>query len=158
MHGLNRFRSLVMSFRIVRFLLILLALLASGAHARLPVVELSAGMYRIEAELAHTSEARQTGLMHRESMPEQRGMVFVFTFDAQHCMWMRNTLIPLSVAFLDADGTILNVADMEPLDETSHCAVAPARFALEMNQGWFDTRGIEAGDVIGGVEALPAGR
>ena len=135
-----------------------IALEAGAAHARLPLVELTAGMYRIEAELAHTAEARQTGLMHRESLAEQRGMVFVFTYQARHCMWMRDTLIPLSVAFLDEAGTILNIADMAPHDETSHCAAAPALYALEMNRGWFAQRGLEAGDRIGGIQALPAPR
>ena len=121
----------------------------------LPVVELSAGMHRIEAELAHTPSSRQIGLMNRQSMPPQRGMVFVFRQEAQHCMWMKNTLIPLSVAFLDAQGKILNIADMTPHSEESHCAAGPARFALEMNQGWFSTRGIAPGDAIRGIDRLP---
>lgn len=133
-----------------------LSAFAGAALAQMPVVELSAGMYRIEAEVAHTGETRQIGLMHRIAMAEQRGMVFVFTQDAQHCMWMRNTLIPLSVAFLDEEGRILNIEDMTPQTEDSHCAVAPARFALEMNQGWFATRGIAPGMRIRGIERLPA--
>ncbi|MFN3985949.1 MAG: DUF192 domain-containing protein [Rhodocyclaceae bacterium] len=129
-----------------------------SALAQMPVVELFAGMYRIEAELAHTPQNRQTGLMHRQSMAVNKGMVFVFTETARHCMWMKNTLIPLSVAFLDEEGEVINIADMTPLDETSHCAAAPARFALEMNQGWFAERGIAEGDRIRGVGALPAPR
>ncbi len=130
----------------------------SAARAELPLVELGAGMHRIEAELAHTDQARQIGLMNRKAMPQQRGMVFVFTQEARHCMWMKNTLIPLSVAFMDREGRILNIADMKPQTEDSHCAAAPARFALEMNAGWFVSRGIGAGTVIRGVERLPAGR
>ncbi|NMF90540.1 DUF192 domain-containing protein [Aromatoleum petrolei] len=130
----------------------------SAARAELPMVELGAGMHRIEAELAHTDQARQIGLMNRRAMPQQRGMVFVFTQEARHCMWMKNTLIPLSVAFMDRDGRILNIADMQPQSEVSHCAAAPARFALEMNAGWFAARGIGAGAVIRGVDRLPAGR
>lgn len=136
---------------------LILGLFAPGVFAQFPVVELSAGMYRIEAELAHTPEARRTGLMHRRSMPDNRGMIFVFTQDARHCMWMRNTFIPLSVAFVDAEGKILNIEDMTPQTEISHCAAAPARYALEMNKGWFAARGLGAGMQIRGVETLPAG-
>lgn len=142
---------------ILRRCLLLLSFLlfASGACAQqMPLVQLTAGMYRITAEMANTPQTRQTGLMHREAMPENRGMVFVFEFDATHCMWMRNTLIPLSVAFLDAEGTILNIEDMTPQTETNHCAAKPARYALEMNRGWFAQRGIGAGDRIGGVARL----
>ncbi len=131
---------------------------AARAFAQLPVFELAAGMYRIEAELAHTPQARQTGLMHRRSMPTQRGMIFVFTQDAQHCMWMRNTYLPLSVAFVDPEGRILNIEDMKPLTEDSHCAAGPARYALEMNQGWFAERGIGPGQMLRGLERLPPPR
>lgn len=131
--------------------------LAPLAHAQLPLAELAVGMYRIEAELAHTPEARQVGLMNRNTMPEQRGMVFVFTSEARHCMWMKNTLIPLSVAFIDAQGRILNIEQMQPHTENSHCAAADARYALEMNLGWFAARGIAAGQKVLGVGRLPAG-
>ncbi|HRQ58900.1 MAG TPA: DUF192 domain-containing protein [Azoarcus taiwanensis] len=146
---------------IVRAVMLGVGLLVSAALAaqvQLPVAELSVGMHRIEAEVAHTDQTRRIGLMNRQSMPEQRGMVFVFTHDARHCMWMRNTLIPLSVAFLDNEGRILNIEDMEPLTEDSHCAAGPARFALEMNKGWFERRGIGDGIRIRGIESLPQGR
>ena len=142
----------------VMFGVALLTGAAVTAQQQLPIVELSVGMHRIEAEVAHTDQARRTGLMNRESMPEQRGMIFVFTQNARHCMWMRNTLIPLSVAFLNDEGRILNIENMEPLTEDSHCAAGPARFALEMNQGWFEKRGIGDGARIRGMEGLPAGR
>lgn len=125
--------------------------------ADLALVELGAGMFRIEAELAATPQARQVGLMNRREMPAQRGMVFVFTEDARHCMWMRNTLIPLSVAFLDREGRILNIEDMQPRTEDNHCAARPARYALEMNLGWFAAKGIKAGDSLRGFDKLPAG-
>lgn len=128
------------------------------ALAQMPVVELGIGMFRIEAEVAHTDANRQLGLMNRKAMPVNRGMVFVFTQHAQHCMWMKNTFIPLSVAFVDGRGRILNIEDMQPRTEDSHCAVAPAKFALEMNQGWFRERGFKPGDVIRGIERLPAPR
>lgn len=123
---------------------------------QLPLVDLSAGMHRIHAELAHTPQSRQIGLMHRESMSENRGMVFVFSEATRHCMWMRNTLMPLSVAFMDGEGRILNIEDMAPLTEESHCSAGPARFALEMNQGWFEKRGIVPGHFIRGLDRLPA--
>jgi uncharacterized membrane protein (UPF0127 family) len=96
--------------------------------------------------------------MHRQAMPVHRGMVFVFTQDARHCMWMKNTLIPLSVAFMDREGRILNIEDMQPQTEDSHCAAAPARFALEMNKGWFAERGISLGARIRGIDRLPPPR
>jgi hypothetical protein len=94
--------------------------------------------------------------MRRKAMGQGAGMVFLFDESARHCMWMKNTLLPLSVAFIDERGQIVNIADMQPLDETSHCASRPARFALEMNQGWFKKRGIAAGMVIQGLERFSA--
>lgn len=137
--------------------LFLTSLADTRAAPSMPVAELGAGMYRIEAEVAATPDSRQLGLMNRESMAPQHGMVFVFTEDARHCMWMRNTLIPLSVAFLDRRGRILNIEDMQPRTENNHCAAAPARFALEMNLGWFAAKGIKAGDTLRGFDRLPAG-
>lgn len=132
---------------------------AAGAAAQegtqMAVAELGAGMYRIEAEIANTFQTRQIGLMNRSVMALHRGMVFVFPAEATHCMWMKNTFLPLSVAFVDAKGRIINIEDMEPLSEDSHCARAPARFALEMNRGWFAERGIRAGEVLRGFERLP---
>lgn len=135
-----------------------LVVVAGTARAELPSVELGAGMFRIEAELAATPAARQVGLMNREAMAPQHGMVFVFTEAARHCMWMRNTLIPLSVAFVDQTGRILNIEDMQPRTETNHCAAAPAVFALEMNLGWFAEKGIKPGDRLRGFDRLPSGR
>ncbi|WP_347250683.1 DUF192 domain-containing protein [Zoogloea sp.] len=120
----------------------------------MPRTELSAGMYRIEAEVAATQDSRMTGLMQRRSMPPNQGMLFVFTQPQRHCMWMKNTLLPLSVAFLDDEGRILNVEDMQPQTEDNHCAARPARFALEMNLGWFQQRGIKPGLKVGGVDRL----
>lgn len=122
------------------------------------MLELSAGVHRIEAEVASTFAQRAEGLMHRRQMAAGRGMLFVFPQRAQHCMWMRNTLIPLSVAFLDDDGSIINIAEMQPETEVNHCAAKPARFALEMNAGWFARRNISAGQKIGGTERAPAPR
>lgn len=134
----------------------LLALSALSACADMPTLELGVGMYRIKAEVAHTNAARMTGLMHRTEMPSDSGMLFVFTRAAKHCMWMRNTLIPLSVAFIDDKGHIINIADMQPQTETSHCAERPARYALETNIGWFAARKLQAGTRIAGIERAPA--
>jgi uncharacterized membrane protein (UPF0127 family) len=118
----------------------------------LPKTKLSAGIHVIQAEVANTTATRSQGLMQRKAMAEGAGMLFVFEQSAAHCMWMKDTLIPLSVAFIDESGQIVNVADMQPLDETTHCALRPARYALEMNQGWFKKRGIVAGTAILGLE------
>ncbi|MSQ63029.1 MAG: DUF192 domain-containing protein [Betaproteobacteria bacterium] len=111
-------------------------------------------MHLIRAELADSMGTRMEGLMHRKSMPQGSGMVFVFDETATHCMWMKNTLIPLSVAFIDEAGAIINIADMQPHSERSHCATRPARYALEMNKGWFAQRGIKPGAKFGGLEKL----
>ncbi len=135
-------------------LLIALALMSRPALAqadlpvpqpRLPVVELTAGLHLIRAELAEEPGTRARGLMMREKLGNNEGMLFVFPEKAGHCFWMRNTLIALSIAFLDEDGTIVNIADMNPRSEQSHCPARPIRFALEMERGWFATRGLTAG-------------
>ena len=135
-------------------------LAAAGAALAQPmaVVELNAGMHRIRAEVAADYATRMRGLMHRETVPANAGMLFLFDEPAAHCMWMKNTLIPLSVAFLDEHGIILNIADMQPQTEQSHCAAAPARLALEMTRGWFSQRGIKPGARLGGLEPLQRAR
>jgi uncharacterized membrane protein (UPF0127 family) len=127
----------------------------SASAQALPVMELSAGFHRIEAEVAANNPDRMQGLMERKTMPVHRGMLFVFSQEAQHCMWMKNTFLPLAVAFIDASGRILNIEEMKPQTENNHCAAKPARYALEMNAGWFAQRGIKRGDVIGGIERAP---
>jgi uncharacterized membrane protein (UPF0127 family) len=116
----------------------------------LPAIRIGAGMYNIRAEVAARPEQRQIGLMHRKQMPTNDGMLFVFESAEMHCFWMRNTLIPLSIAFLAEDGSIVNIADMKPMDETSHCPAKAVRFALEMNVGWFERRGLKAGSKLSG--------
>lgn len=125
---------------------------AASAQQRLKVVELRAGMYRIEAEVAATEKQREIGLMHRQSMPAHAGMLFVFEQPQEYCFWMKNTLIPLSIAFLDDAGKIVNIADMQPRSEQTHCAQQPVRYALEMNQGWFKSKGIKPGASIQGIK------
>ena len=133
----------------------LLGSAAAWAQNAMPLMELTAGIYRIEAEVAATDQHRQIGLMQRKAMPVQRGMLFVFTQNNTHCMWMRNTLIPLSVAFIDSDGYIINIEDMQPQTEDNHCARKPARYALEMNIGWFAQRGLKPGAKLSGIDKAP---
>ena len=132
----------------------LLALVLASAPAlaqQLPVLQLNAGMHLIRAEVAADFASRAQGLMYRSSMPSNAGMLFIFDEAATHCMWMKNTLLPLSVAFLDEKGTVINIEDMKPQTDDSHCARRPARYALEMNGGWFAARGIKPGSRIGGI-------
>jgi uncharacterized membrane protein (UPF0127 family) len=118
----------------------------------LPVKQLSAGMHVIRAEVASNYETRARGLMYRKELAPNAGMLFVFVEPGIHCFWMRNTLIPLSIAFMSDDGTITNIADMTPMTENTHCSSVPVRLALEMEQGWFAKRGITAGKKIGGLQ------
>lgn len=127
---------------------------AQGPQPALPTIKLSAGIHLITAEVAASDPSRMRGLMFRESLAPNHGMLFVFDHKAIHCMWMRNTLIPLSVAFVDDDGAIVNIEDMAPRTETSHCARRPVRFALEMEKGWFAKRGIGSGARLGGLPGL----
>lgn len=143
---------------ILSALSLIFAMPGLAQQPQLPILELFAGMHRIEAEVAATPASRQTGMMLRTFMAPQRGMLFVFPEVAEHCMWMRNTLVPLSVAFLDEKGMIINVEDMKPRTEENHCALKPARYALEMNLGWFKSRGLGAGFSIGGIEKAPSAR
>lgn len=111
--------------------------------------------HALRAELARSEEEKRTGLMFRRQLGENTGMVFVYEREERWAMWMKNTYVPLSVAFIDRDGRILNIEDMEPLTLDSHQAAGPAKYALEMNRGWFATRGIRAGDRVKGLEKLP---
>jgi uncharacterized membrane protein (UPF0127 family) len=117
----------------------------------LPRVKLSAGMHLIDAQVAASDATRATGLMHRRDMPQTEGMLFVFEQPTVQCFWMKNTLLPLTAAFVDDDGTIVNLADMKPQTTDSHCSAKPVRYVLEMNQGWFGKKGIKAGFKLGGT-------
>ena len=118
---------------------------------RLETITLNAGMHNIRAEVALTPEQRATGLMYRREMAAHEGMLFVFEQAAPQCFWMKNTLLPLSIAFLADDGTVVNIADMKPQALDSHCSAKPVRYALEMNQGWFAKRGIQTGAKLNGA-------
>ena len=112
---------------------------------RLPTITLGAGMHLIQAEVAATLPQQMTGMMFRRQMGSNEGMLFVYDEPAPRCFWMRNTYVPLTIAFVADDGRIVNLADMQPLNDASHCSAEPVRFALEMNQGWFAKRGIQPG-------------
>ncbi|HRH90170.1 MAG TPA: DUF192 domain-containing protein [Rubrivivax sp.] len=127
------------------------ALAQEAAQPRLDSVALQAGMYNIRAEVARTPLQTQTGLMFRREMAVHEGMLFVFDGLQRRCFWMKNTLLPLSIAFVADDGSIVNIADMQPQSEQSHCSAQPVRFALEMNQGWFAKRGIQPGFKLKGA-------
>ena len=130
-------------------------LCAVGAAAQepqmdLPRVKLSAGMHQIDSQVAMTPEQRSTGLMYRKEMPQHEGMLFVFEQPSMQCFWMKNTLLPLTAAFVADDGTIVNLADMKPQTTDSHCSAKPVRYVLEMNQGWFAKKNIKAGFKLAG--------
>ena len=114
-------------------------------------VKLNAGMYAIDAQLAVTPQQRQIGLMQRKDMPQHEGMLFVFEQATEQCFWMKNTLLPLTAAFVADDGTIVNTADMKPETTDSHCSAKPVRYVLEMNKGWFAKKGIKPGSKLSGT-------
>ena len=124
---------------------------AQGVPQDLPAITLQAGMHNVSAAVAQTPDQRQTGLMYRREMPQLEGMLFIFEQPTQQCFWMKNTLLPLSIAFLADDGSVVNIADMKPQSLDSHCSSRPVRFVLEMNQGWFAKRGIQPGFKITGA-------
>ena len=122
-----------------------LAWAQGSPQLQLPRIQLQAGMHQIQAQVAATPDQRSVGLMHRAEMPQAEGMLFAFEQATQQCFWMKNTLLPLTAAFITDDGTIVNLADMKPQTTDAHCSEQPVRWVLEMNQGWFAKRGIKAG-------------
>jgi len=130
---------------------LLLAGTQSATAQMLPVKRLTAGMHVITAEIAANDAARTKGLMFRESLEPNHGMLFVFERANVQCFWMKNTKIPLSIAFIKADGIITNIANMAPMTENSHCSTEPVLYTLEMEEGWFAKHGVSAGKSIGGL-------
>ena len=128
----------------------------AGVHAQetpqtqLQRITLSAGIHQIDTQVALTPEQHAIGLMYRKDMPQHEGMLFVFQNPTKQCFWMKNTLLPLTAAFVADDGTIVNLEDMKPQTTESHCSVKPVRFVLEMNQGWFAKKGLKAGARLAG--------
>lgn len=127
------------------------SLALAQVNTGLPTIELKAGIYRIQAELADTPKAREVGLMNRTSMPTNSGMLFVFEQKAGHCFWMNNTKIPLSIAFIADDGKIVNIEEMQAETTNNHCPKAAVRYALEMNKQWFSERVIVPGTIVTGL-------
>ena len=144
------------------FLLVAFAALISGfggaeslVESRLPTSALTIGEHRLVAEVASTAEDRAKGLMHRFSLRPDHGMLFVFPKPEPLGFWMKNTYVPLSIAFIDSQGRILNIEDMAPQTETTHWSRGPAQFALEMRKGWFRERGIGPGNSVLGLPRKP---
>ena len=122
-----------------------------SAQTNLQRIVLSAGIHQIDTQLALTPEQHATGLMYRKEMPQSEGMLFVFDTPVRQCFWMKNTLLPLTAAFVADDGTIVNLEDMKPQTTESHCSLKPVRYVLEMNQGWFAKKGLKAGAKLSGA-------
>jgi len=145
-----------MNHLISRFLALCLLSFSLTGHAQdgpqmdLPRIKITAGMFLIDTQVAASPEQRSTGLMFRQQMPQSEGMLFIFDHPSEQCFWMKNTLLPLTAAFVADDGTIVNLADMKPQTTESHCSAKPVRFVLEMNQGWFTKKGIKAGFKLSG--------
>lgn len=142
--------------RISVFLMIGISCVAHAEISALPGIPLTIANHELRAEVAYTQQARARGLMFRPVLPENTGMLFIFPKSAYYSMWMRNTMIPLSVAFIDEKGIILNIADMEPYTLTAHYSAGPAKYALEVNRGWFAHKKIQAGEYVSGLEHAPA--
>ncbi|MDQ0590913.1 uncharacterized membrane protein (UPF0127 family) [Variovorax paradoxus] len=141
--------------RFAALLLLAISLMGSAQAQQQPQTDLqrtklSVGLYRIDAQVAQTPRQREIGLMFRKEMPQAEGMIFVFEQPATQCFWMRNTLLPLTAAFVADDGRIVNLVDMQPMTENSHCSEEPVRFVLEMNLGWFAKKNIKKGAKLGG--------
>jgi uncharacterized membrane protein (UPF0127 family) len=145
----------------IRVLVVLaLAWLATTTNAQQPMPEVALAMngHKLTAEVAYTDPQRMEGLMYRRILPEDRGMLFMFPETARHAMWMKNTFIPLSVAFIDGQGVIINIENMKPQTEDTHPAAKPAKYALEVNLGWFDRHGVKPGSKIEGIDQAPPAR
>jgi uncharacterized membrane protein (UPF0127 family) len=122
---------------------------AQASELRTVTIHTSSGKeVRVRAEIADDVFERARGLMYRTALAEDRGMLFVFEGERTHSFWMKNTLIPLSIAFIDSGGRIVDIQDMKPLDDEppSYVSAEPARYALEVNRGFFEERGVKVGD------------
>jgi uncharacterized protein len=151
----HRLRIFALAFTTLAIVAALRTAAAAGIAAT--PIPLKVDGHSITAEVAATLETRARGLMFRTKLGKNAGMLFVFDQLGYHGMWMKNTLIPLSVAFIDEHGKILNIAEMEPHSEITHSATGPARYALEMNAGWFSARKIAPGSAVKGIDKAPKG-
>jgi len=140
---------------ILFFCIVAFAAIASSANAQLNIglrtIQMKVGIYSIQAEVADNPDLREVGLMNRTSLPTNSGMLFIFEQKAGNCFWMKNTKLPLSIAFIADDGKIVNIEEMQADTTNNHCPKAPIRYALEMNKGWFSERVIVPGNVIQGL-------
>ena len=125
---------------------------AAQVNKDLPVVDLTIKTAKFKAEVAADNNSRTIGLMNRFSLKPDQGMIFVFAQSEPLAFWMRNTFVPLSIAYIDSKGVIVNIIDMKPQDESTHPSAGPAMFALEMKQGWFKQHGVVAGDKVNGLD------
>ena len=144
---LSAIRSALASIALVAFASVSIA---QDGPQKLAMIRLSAGMHVLNVEVARSPQEHSIGLMFRKSMPTNDGMLFIFELAGQQCFWMKNTLLPLSVAFIADDGSIANIEDMKPQTLDSHCSTKQVRYVLEMNDGWFAKRGIKAGTKVQG--------
>ena len=137
------------------FCIVAFAAIASSANAQLNIglrtIQMKVGIYPIQAEVADSPDLREVGLMNRTSLPTNSGMLFIFEQKAGNCFWMKNTKLPLSIAFIADDGKIVNIEEMQADTTNNHCPKAPIRYALEMNKGWFSERVIVPGNTIQGL-------
>jgi uncharacterized protein len=129
--------------------------LAQDGPQKLPSIKLSAGMHLLQVEVAQTPQEHSVGLMFRKSMSTNDGMLFIFERPGQQCFWMKNTMLPLAVAFIADDGSIVNIDAMKPQTLDGHCSTREVRYVLEMNDGWFEKRGIKAGMKLQGGPFKP---
>ncbi len=136
------------NFRLTLLGLVMLIETFSIRAETLPQVQLQIGMHIIQAEVAANNESRMKGLMYRKSLQKNQGMLFVFDKSDLHSMWMKNTPLPLAVAFINEKGVIVNIEEMKPFTDIIHTAIKPAKYALEMNDGWFKQRGVKTGDTV----------
>ncbi len=141
----------IAAVRVLAAAALLAASLAAGADAALKTILVRVGSHPLKVEIARTEPQRMQGLMDRKSLGREDGMLFIFDSPEYQSMWMKNTLIPLSVAFIDSKGEILNILDMEPETLDTHMAAGPALYAIETNKGWFAERKIKAGDKVTGL-------
>ena len=137
--------------RVLAGVLLVAAVQAVSADVAFKTTRIKVGPHPLRVEVAASDPERSQGLMYREKLGKDDGMLFIFDEPGYHSMWMKNTLIPLSVAFVDAEGRILNILDMEPRTLDTHIAAGPARYAIETNKGWFAQKKIKAGDRVTGL-------
>ena len=142
--------------RLLAILLLACCAALASAQATLPEITLEIRNHKVTAEVATTELTRMNGLMYRRMLPENRGMLFVFPYVSEQSFWMKNTYVPLSIAFIDEAGIIVSIADMKPLTTDPHPSLKPAKYALEMNRGWFAKRGIKSGAKVEGLKDAPS--